>query len=68
MKQRINWGGPAFPPPDPCLHLGMTVREFLAAAALTGLLARKGVQLPLCGRLAVTVADSVLRALEEDSQ
>ena len=36
-EQKINDGGPAFP--VECLSIGMTIRDYFAAAALTGSLA-----------------------------
>ena len=67
MNPRIDWGGPAFPTPEQYYTTGITVREFFAAAALTGLLARKGVRFAQCGRLALDIADSVIKAINEDS-
>ena len=69
MKNRhIEWGGAVFPTPDPCDYAGISAREYFAAAALTGLLARKGVRFAQCGRLAMDIADSVVKAINEDDQ
>ena len=35
-NQQINDGGPAFPLNDPLKSTGMTIRDYLAAAALQG--------------------------------
>jgi hypothetical protein len=66
-KLQINWGGPVCPTPHDCDHIGMTVREFFAAAALIALVARKDVKLTQCGRLALDIADVVLEAVKEDN-
>ena len=66
-KFQINWGGPVCPTPHDCEQAGMTVREFFAAAALVALVARKDVKLTQCGRLALDIADIVLKAVKEDS-
>ncbi len=45
MSQPINDGGPAFPTMDPNEHyrlMGMTLRDYFAAAALKGILADGG--------------------------
>ena len=45
MSQLINDGGPAFPTMDPNEHyrlMGMTLRDYFAAAALQGILADGG--------------------------
>ena len=45
MSQPINDGGPAFPTMDPNEHyrlMGMTLRDYFAAAALQGLLCNGG--------------------------
>ncbi len=40
MSQPINDGGPAFPVPSLAVDSGMTLRDYFAAAALQGILAR----------------------------
>jgi hypothetical protein len=45
VSQPINDGGPAFPTMDPNEHyrlMGMTLRDYFAAAALKGILADGG--------------------------
>ncbi len=66
-KLEVNWGGPVFPTSDNCLYIGMTVREFFAGAALIGLLTQKEVKRAQCGRLALDIADMLLKAVKEDS-
>jgi hypothetical protein len=62
----INNGGPAFPPSNPGYAHGMTLRDYFAAAALTGSLAQ-GFRGRMCEEIVTKcydMADAMLRARE----
>ena len=65
-----NDGGPAYPT-DGEMHSGMTLRDYFAAAALTGLLADNANLggdrwAPAAARLSYEIADLMLVARERD--
>lgn len=64
-----NDGGPAFP--GPCqhetrsdIHEGMSLRDWFAGQALTGLLAKDQLWSAVAGREAYEMADAMLKARE----
>ena len=71
MSQPIDDGGPAFPTMDPNEHyrlMGMTLRDYFAAAALQGFISDTSipasikVDATLLSRSAFQVADAMLKA------
>ena len=68
----IKNGGPAFFVPNDVLHSGMTLRDYFAATALQGLLARdiKGLwdDPAIVSEIAFDFADAMLRARRADAQ
>ena len=68
MSQPINDGGPAFPTMDPNEHyrlMGMTLRDYFAAAALQGILADGGgASWDDDAKNAFKAADAMLKARE----
>ena len=65
-----NDGGPAFPAMGNVTHKGMSLRDWFAGQALTGLLTNyheHSNTLEECAGLAVLAADAMLKAREEST-
>jgi len=59
--------GPAFPEKPigmDCTTAGLTKREYFAAAALTGLISQVNMPNELYAKMAVSIADEMLKRLE----
>lgn len=59
-----NDGGPASPTPDGYVHPGMSLRDYFAAAALQGILARSPETNQMTAEDAYGYADAMLKARE----